>query len=166
MLATTTLAARIERAEAATAEAFARAGTGEADLLVDVVGGGTAVYGGAGKPFNKIAGLGFAPLDETALADLERRYEARGGEMRVELSSLADGAVAAALTRRGYALVGYENVLGLPLTAAVVARLSMERDAAAARGVVVTPERDARAWIAIVAEGFASRDVFDGPPPT
>jgi len=165
LTATSTLAARLERAEAATAEAFARAAN-LADLFVESIGGGTAVYGGPGRPFNKIAGLGFEPLDETALARLERAYDDRAGEMRVELSSLADTAVGAALTRRGYALIGYENVLGLALTRDVVAALTRERDAAVERGILVSPTTDTRAWIATVADGFASPDTFDGPPPT
>lgn len=167
LIATTTLAARLERAEASTAEAFGRAGTHpRSELLVEAIGGGTAVYGGPGKPFNKIAGLGFAPLDETALARLEASYDARGGEMRVELSSLADNAVAAMLTRRGFALAGYENVLGLPLTPDTVAVLARERDAALERGIIVASSAHTREWIALVMEGFASPDVFDGPPPT
>jgi hypothetical protein len=162
--ATTSLASRLERAEAATAEAFARASSSP-DLLVEPIGGGTAVYGGPGKPFNKIAGLGFAPIDETALSRLERLYEARGGEMRVELSSLADTAVGALLTRRGFALAGYENVLGLALTREAVAASARERDAAIARGILVEATGDTRAWVTAVADGFASPDVFDGPAP-
>jgi ribosomal protein S18 acetylase RimI-like enzyme len=167
LIATTTLAARLERAEASTAAAFGRAGThAESELLVEAIGGGTAVYGGPGKPFNKIAGLGFAPLDEGELARLEANYDARGGEMRVELSSLADNAVAAMLTRRGFTLAGYENVLGLPLTPDAVAVLARERVDDLERGILVAPVKHTREWIVLVTEGFASPDVFDGPPPT
>jgi GNAT superfamily N-acetyltransferase len=165
LTATTTLAARLERAEADTATAFARAAKLPA-LLVAPVGGGTAVYGGAGRPFNKIAGLGFTPIDEAAIAELEHMYDARGGEMRVELASLADGAVAAMLTRRGFTLTGYENVLGLRLTPETIATLARECDAAVASGILVAPTDDVSAWIRAVADGFASPDVFDGPPPT
>jgi ribosomal protein S18 acetylase RimI-like enzyme len=165
LTATTTLAARLERAEADTATAFGRAAK-LSDLLIHPIGGGTAVYGGAGRPFNKIAGLGFTPIDAAAIAELEDMYDARGGEMRVELASLADGAVAAMLTRRGFTLTGYENVLGLPLTPDIVATLARECDAAIDRGILVAPTDDASAWIGAVADGFASPDVFDGPPPT
>jgi ribosomal protein S18 acetylase RimI-like enzyme len=165
LTATTTLAARIERAEADTAEAFARAAN-LPDLLVEPCGGGTAVYGGTGRPFNKIAGLGFAPIDESDIARLEQLYDTRGGEMRVELASLADAGVASLFTRRGFALAGYENVLGLPLTREAVAALARERDAAVERGILVAPTDDTGAWIAAVAEGFAAPDLFDGPAPT
>ena len=165
LTATTTLAARLERAEADTAEAFARVAA-LPELLLERLAGGTAVHGGAGRPFNKVAGLGFVPLDESALARLEQLYDARGAEMRVELASIADNAVGAMLTRRGFTLMGYENVLGLALTRETVAALARERDAAVERGILVTPTEDSRAWVAAVADGFASPDVFDGPAPT
>src|SRR5438128_20934 len=69
LFATSTLAARIEKAEAAVAAEFAAAARNRGkDVLLQPIGGTTAVYGGPGEPFNKIAGLGFAaPLDEAAL---------------------------------------------------------------------------------------------------
>src|SRR3954451_20047519 len=125
------MAARLEQAEADTAVAFGRrAATAGRDVFGEPIGGTHAVYGGPGQPFNKIAGLGFAPLDESDLARLEARYDAAGGGIRVEQSSLADPAVAVMLTRRGYATIGYENVLGLALTPDVVSRFAQARDAA------------------------------------
>ncbi len=169
LLATTTLAARIERAEADTAAAFGRrAAVRGIPLLLEPIGGTHAVYGGAGRPFNKIAGLGFAPLDEPSLERLEALYDARGGEMRVEQASLADPAVAAMLRRRGFALVGYENVLGLALTPDIVAACAGECETARERGIEVAkvPDEESRAWVRIAAEGFLHPDTFDGPPPT
>jgi ribosomal protein S18 acetylase RimI-like enzyme len=167
LIATTTLAARLERAEADTASAFGRsAAAGGADVLEHPIGGTVAVYGGPGQPFNKVAGLGFAPVDESDIAHLEALYDARGGEIRVEQSSLADPAVAALLTRRGYALVGYENVLGLALTPDVVAAFARERDAARESGIDITQTDEVSRWIRTAAEGFLHPDAFDGPPPT
>jgi ribosomal protein S18 acetylase RimI-like enzyme len=169
LIATTSLAARIERAEGDTASAFGRqAGAGGRDVLVHAINGTVAVYGGPGQPYNKVAGLGFAPLDEAEIACLEAIYDARGGEIRVEQSSLADPAVAAMLTRRGFALMGYENVLGLALTPAVVSAFARERDAARADGIEVSPvPADERAaWIRTASEGFLTPDSYDGPPPT
>jgi len=160
------LAARIERAEADTAAAFGRAASRPGkDVLVSPVAGGTAVYGTPGDPFNKIAGLGFAPLDEASLASLEHVYDSRAGEMRVELSSLAGHGVAATLTSRGFVLIGYENVLALALTPDRVDATARMRDEATARGIAVSPAADARSWIRTVSEGFATPDTFDGPPP-
>src|SRR4051794_21781099 len=77
------------------------------------------------------------PLAEDSVAHLEALYDARGGEIRVEQSSLADPAVAALLTRRGFTLAGYENVLGLSLTPEVVAAFARECDASRARGIEI-----------------------------
>jgi hypothetical protein len=167
LIATTTLAARIERAEADTAAAFGQAAVRPGrNVSVEPVGGGTAVYGAPGDPFNKVAGLGFAPLEVSDLAALEGRYDARQAEMRVELASLADPAVATCLTGRGFRLIGYENVLGLALTPEAVSAFAREREIAAGRGIVVSATSETRAWIRIVADGFSSLDSFDGPPPT
>jgi ribosomal protein S18 acetylase RimI-like enzyme len=161
LIATTSLAARIERAEAGTAAAFGRrAADRGADLLVHPIGGTVAVHGGPDQPFNKIAGLGFAPLDEPDLEQLETVYDARGADMRVEQSSLADPAVASMLTRRGFTLIGYENVLGLPLTPDVVAGFARERDAARAAGIDVAQTDDASTWIRTVSEGFLHPESF------
>lgn len=167
LTATTTLAARIEAAEADTAAAFARAaGKSGRKVWIEPVAGGTAVYGAPGDPFNKVAGLGFAPLDAAALDALEQAYDARGAEMRIELSSLANPAIASLLTRRGFVLAGYENVLGLTLSSDAVSAFARERQAAIERGILISPTDDTRAWIGTVAEGFASLDTFDGPRPT
>jgi GNAT superfamily N-acetyltransferase len=62
------------------------------------------------------------------------------------------------LSRRGYELIGFENVLGLPL------------DAESTEGSVspsITVERagpdDTKAWMDAVATGFLHPDTFDGP---
>jgi ribosomal protein S18 acetylase RimI-like enzyme len=167
---TTTGAARIERAEAATARDFGlRARNNGADVLIADIGGTAAVYGGPGQPFNKLVGLGFSgPVDEAALAQLEAEYDARGAELRVEQATLADPAVASLLTRRGYELVGYENVLGLELDATTRDTLARARDEDAARGLTIAAASadEMRLWIDTVTEGFMHADTFDGPPPT
>jgi len=87
---------------------------------------------------------------------------------RVELATLADPSVGTLLTRRGFELAGYENVLGLALTTHVVGRLRLAHEADEARGVIVrrTGEDEIRPWIETVADGFSHPDQFDGPPPT
>jgi GNAT superfamily N-acetyltransferase len=170
MFATSTLASRVERAEAAVAAEFALAARNRGkDVMIEPIGGATAVYGGPGEPFNKIVGLGFgAALDEAALAALEARYDARGAEMRVEQATLADPSVAILLTRRGYELIGYENVLGLALAAPLVGELSARLQEAAASGIAIVRAREdeTRLWMETVTDGFLQPDRFDGPPPT
>jgi len=170
LMASRTTAARIERAECETVLAFAaRLQARGTDVMIREIGGTSAVFAGPGQPINKLAGLGFAgPIDADALAAVEREYDARAAELRVELATLADPAVGILLTRRGYELVGYENVLGLPLDADLVNGLALACEADVARGVVVSAgtEGEVRAWIETVAEGFSQPDQFDGPPPT
>ena len=164
------MAARIERGECETVLAFAaRAQARGGDVMIHEIGGASAVFAGPGQPINKLAGLGFAAIDEDALAAVERAYDVRQAELRVELATLADPPAGILLTRRGYELAGYENVLGLSLTGGdLVSELARASQADAAGGVVVSrvEDRDRRLWIETVADGFSHPDQFDGPPPT
>ncbi len=167
LFATTSLAARVERAECAMAVAFGEfAKVRRADALIAPVGGAAAVYGGPGEPFNKLAGLGFAPLDEHALAEVEREFDARQAPLQVEFAALADLTIATALARRGYHLVNFEHVLGLALTPAAIDRASAEYETHAESGISVrrTAASESALWIDAVTTGFAHADVFDGPP--
>ena len=169
LMASRTMAARIERAECETVLAFAaRLQARGTDVMIREIGGTSAVFAGPGQPINKVAALGFAPLDDDALAAVEREYDARAAELRVELATLADPAVGILLTQRGYELVGYENVLGLPLDGDVIDGLTLAREADMGRGVVVSQAGtdETRSWIETVADGFGTPDRFDGPPPT
>jgi GNAT superfamily N-acetyltransferase len=110
------MAARIERAESELmADAAAAAGrrSPAAGTFAMALAGGVATFAGDGSPFNKVAGLGFEGVpDADALAAVERAFAERGAPVQIELSQLADPPVALGLTRRGYALAGFENVLG------------------------------------------------------
>lgn len=117
LLAGPSLAHRIEAAEqrlsVSLAAAASRAGT---DAFALPLAGGAAVFAGAGSPFNKVIGLGFAgPLEPADLAAIEAAYVARHAPIQVELSTLAEPSIAPLLTGRGYALVGFEDVLGRAL---------------------------------------------------
>ena len=150
----TELVARIERAECAMlAEGVARAAGGFAIELA----GGIASWGGASSPLNKVAGLGFAgPLDPVALDAVEAAFAARDTPVQVELATLADPAIAPMLTARGYALVGFENVLvrRLPIDAPVPPP-----------GITVEPSplAELQTWIDVIVTGFAHADT-DGVP--
>ncbi|EOD66046.1 GNAT family N-acetyltransferase, partial [Amycolatopsis vancoresmycina] len=110
----TGLARRIEHAEARFVAACcdatrARRGGGFSYPLAD----GVATFAEAGSPFTKVAGLGFAGLpDVSELSGIEDAFAAVGAPVQVELSQLADPAIGAFLTARGYRLESYENVLG------------------------------------------------------
>ena len=116
----TTLAGRIERAEAqltaGASEAARRRGADPRGFVIPIAGG-VASFAEEGSPFNKVAGLGFGGVpDAAALDEIERAFAACGVPVQVELANLADAEIGAFLTRRGYRLVSFENVLGRTLT--------------------------------------------------
>ncbi len=167
LFATASLARRIETAESRLGADFASVVRDAwPDVLVAPVGGSAAVFVGPGQPFNKLVGLGLGgEIDEDELAGVERAFDERCAPLQVELATLADPAVASLLVRRGYVLVGFENVLGLELGAELVANLAAraEEDRAALLTVARVGAEQADAWVDTVVTGFAHADVFDGP---
>jgi GNAT superfamily N-acetyltransferase len=168
LFATSTLAARIERAERDTVLDFALQARARGHaVVIEHIGGGVAVFGGHAQPFNKVAGLGFdGPIAEESVGRVEAAFDAVGGDIRVELSTLADSSIAAVLSGRGYVLAGHENVLGLALTPERLG--TFDATVTASRDIVISRagQGELRVWRDTVIEGFAHRDVFDGPPPT
>jgi ribosomal protein S18 acetylase RimI-like enzyme len=163
LFADVALVARIEAAERDYVASCARASS--VDAIVTPLAGGVALWAGDDSPLNKVAGLGFAgplaPADEAALAEHERRLAERGAAVQVELAALADPSLGPLLSRRGYALVGFENVLGR--------RLDALDDAAQARAddpaidlCLCASEADDAAWLEAAVLGFTAPDV-DGP---
>ena len=112
------LAERIERVEAQLVDAGRPAAHRRNDGrgFVLPVAGGVASFAEPGSPFNKVAGLGFAGVpDAAALDEIERAFAACDAPVQVELPHLADPAIGALLTDRGYRLESFENVLGRAL---------------------------------------------------
>ena len=69
------------------------------------IAGGVASFAGQGSPFNKVAGLGFGGVpDPAALDEIEKAFAACGSPVQIELAHLADPAIGALLTGRGYRL--------------------------------------------------------------
>ena len=160
LFASTELAARIERAEArlmgdaARAALRRRQGAGCFELPV---AGGVATFTAPGSPLNKVAGAGFAgPPDPAELDAVERAFAERDVPVQFELSCLADPKFSAFLTRRGYSLVNFENVLGR--------RLPVEPQPRP-RGIEIeeSGEGERSAWLDLVITGFASPDVQGVP---
>lgn len=152
----TALAGRIERVEVdliAAATQAAQRRRGDATGFVIPIAGGVACFAEPDSPFNKVAGLGFAGAPTTAALDeVERAYVEHGGPVSVELSNLAEPAIATLLTARGYRLVSYENVLGRAL------EHDLQRVIPA--GVEVRPSGDDEldAWLDVITDGFAHPD--------
>lgn len=156
LFAGTDLAERIENAErtliSEAAEAAARRSPAAGAFAMPLAGG-VAAWAGEGSPLNKVAGLGFGgPPDEAELAAVERAYAERGAPVQVELSTAADPSIGALLTRRGYVLMGFENVLALGLEPG--------REAVIAKAVEIrgSPESEFDLWLDLVVTGFASPD--------
>jgi GNAT superfamily N-acetyltransferase len=162
MFATASLAARIERAECTMLMELARAAAarlGRGEVVVEPIAGGVAVYTGPGSPANKLAGLGFADLPLAGeLEVIEQTFALRQAPLQVEFASLGDPVIPRMLSRRGYELIGFENVLGLPLD---IAQLEEVGDGP------ITVDRagpdDTATWMDAVATGFLHPDTFDGP---
>ncbi|MFJ6386881.1 GNAT family N-acetyltransferase [Streptomyces sp. NPDC091972] len=150
------LARRIERVEAnlmAAAADAARLRRGDDSGFVMRVAGSVATFAEDGSPFNKIAGLGFDGVpDEAVLDEVERAFADRGAPVQAEVSALADPAVGALLTARGYRLESFENVLGLALDT------GYERASPPGVDVRVARDEEFDAWLDVVADGFAHPD--------
>ena len=161
LFADVALAARIERAECrllADCAAAAARRRPDSRAFVQELAGGVVIYAGPDSPFNKLAGLGFdGALDEERLAEVERAFAERGAPAQAEVAVLGDPFVSALLTRRGYVLENFENVLGLRLPAANLP------DIGAGIGVSVADETDHDAWLDVIVAGFASPDTQGVP---
>jgi hypothetical protein len=149
------LAARIERADAtlmAKAVDAARRRSA-AGAFVKHIAGGLATFAELGSPFNKVVGVGFGGVPSTAaLDDVEHAFQAVGAPVQIELANLADPAIGAALSDRGYRLTSFENVLGR--------RIDGARERVSAPGIHIRPSGDEElaAWLAVVVDGFAHPD--------
>jgi ribosomal protein S18 acetylase RimI-like enzyme len=156
----TELGARIERAEAdliARCNEAARRRAGAGGFVIPLAGG-VASYAGKGSPYNKVAGLGFGGVpDEAALGGVEEAFASYGSPTQVELAHLADPAIGALLSARGYQLESFENVLGRALTGGI------ERVTPPGIEVRRSGEDEFAAWLDVVAEGSVHPDTQGVP---
>jgi GNAT superfamily N-acetyltransferase len=157
----TVLAERIERVEAqliATSSAAARRRRVDTEGFVIAIAGGVASFAEEGSPLNKVAGLGFGGAPSaTDLDEIERAFTACGAPVQIELAHLADPAIGAPLTERGYRLTSFENVLGRALTG--------QPEPVTPPGIEVRPSGDDEfdAWLEVVADGVAHPDTQGVP---
>jgi GNAT superfamily N-acetyltransferase len=87
--------------------------------FVASIAGGVAVFAAPESPANKMIGVGFAGMPSDGdLARVEALFRERKAPLQAEVSTLADTAFATLLSRRGYVLEGFENVLGRPIVKA------------------------------------------------
>jgi ribosomal protein S18 acetylase RimI-like enzyme len=158
MFVSTDLAARIDRAEARLSRSFGQAVLArgmQVDAFVEQIADGVAVYAGPSSPMNKMIGVGFGTLPaDDRLRVVEERFRTRGAPLQAEVSTLADSAFAANLTRRGYILQGFENVSGRTITS---------HDAGGDRSdvieVALTDDADLARWLDVMITGFHHPDL-------
>ncbi len=155
------LAARIESADCrllTDSVAAAARRRESSEFFVRELAGGVATYAGAGSPVNKLAGLGFGePMDEEELAWVERAFADRGLPLQAEVANLADPSICATLTRRGYVLQNFENVLGRALSKSQVGHKEASIEVS-----LGGPEIH-QDWLDIIVSGFASPDTQGVP---
>jgi GNAT superfamily N-acetyltransferase len=163
MFADAALAARIDRAEARMcahiADSIRLSKPGSAPLVLPI-SGGQAVYVGPSSPVNKVIGLCLdADLDIPALERIEREWGDKGEPVRIEMSVLTDPSLGSVLTDRGYRLLGFENVLGLPL----------DRDTPGPNvggvAVEIVTDGEFQTWIDIAVDAFMNLDGTGSVPP-
>lgn len=136
----------------------ARRRSSDQTQFVTPIAGGLACFAGDGSPLNKVVGLGFGGVpDDAVLDEIEDAFAARGSATQIELTHLADPEIGTALMDRGYALVGFENVLGRALDSGT--------ERVSPPGVTVRGSDDDEfdAWLDVVVDGFAHPDTQGVP---
>ncbi len=153
------LARRLEEANARWRAACAHAHAGvhpEAGVAVEPLAGGYAVHNPLGSPPRRACayGIGLAgPVREGDLDRLEAFYRTRGVPPQIDLCPLADPSLVELLSRRGYRLEDWTNVLARDLPAGPPAA-PPQADVEVRRAGL--PE--AELWAGVVARGFSGRE--------
>jgi GNAT superfamily N-acetyltransferase len=155
------LAERIERAERRLIEATVLAAhrrIGDDRGFVIQVAGGLATFADDDSPFNKVVGLGFGGVPTVGeLEEIEHAYGAVGAPVQVELPHLADPEIGIILSRRGYELQSFENVLGIAV--------ADKYDVTLPDGIEIRPSGDQEfdVWLNVMADAVAVPDTQGVP---
>ena len=145
LFADTTLARRIEGAEAENARGCSTGTDGSEAAVLDIAGG-CAIFVGAESPLTQAVGLGLnGPVSPAQLDRLEYFFRSRGARISIDLCPLADPGLTAALAKRGYVVSEFNNVLVKRLSGAEIVLTPRVRRATA-------EERDL--WSYTVGHGF------------
>jgi GNAT superfamily N-acetyltransferase len=119
MLTDIELARRLEEAEAYAAEACARESLRRhprADVVIEDIAGGRAVFMGPGSPLTECKGIGlYGPVSDDDLDRMEAIFFSRNEQCRIVVCPMADSSFIEGLGRRGYQLARFENMLAMPL---------------------------------------------------
>jgi hypothetical protein len=148
------LARRLEEIEAFTAEAYVRRlvqGRPGADVAVEEIAGGRAVFAGPGSPLSETKAVGLnGPVTDADLDRMEKVFFSRDEPSRIVVCPLADPSLVDGLNRRGYRLSHFENILALPLEAC-------DSETSSTPGIEVRPAEpdEGGLYASVVAPNFA-----------
>jgi hypothetical protein len=127
------------------------------------VGGGHAVYLGAGSPLSQAQGLGLnGPVSDDELARMERFFKDRVTPTQIEVASLADATLLTRLGQRGYLIMEQTHSLVAPLTP----RMDLEASSYRSSGKPDVRQVDAaelEGWVDMLLRAFF--DEPELPPP-
>lgn len=157
--ATLELARRVDRAEIDFCALAGAHGVAGIDRLE--AGGGLALHGKPGSPFNKVLGLGLAgAVSDDDLDRIEEFYKNRRSPAQIELCPMAYADLPARLGARGFVLNGFEA----QLSRGIEPRVPLP---AVPDGVRVSTARADQEdlWTRVVAEGFGAAEAHVGGGP-
>jgi hypothetical protein len=129
------------------------------------VGGGHAVFMGAGSPLSQAQGLGLhGPVPERELAHMEAFFRDRQTLTQIEVASLADQSLLTCLTQRGYMIAEQTHLLVASLATETLRQTSVNQSESTAIVDVARVEPDQSAfWVDMVLGCFFEEPAV--PPP-
>ncbi len=137
----------------------------ESGAAVIEVGGGHAVFLGAGSPLSQVQNLGLhGPVRGDDLGRIERFFRDRGAVIQIEVASMADPSLLAALSARGYLIAEQTHSLVCSPRARPSREQPMHRSAATAAVEItrVGPD-ELEHWADVVLRCFFEEP--ETPPP-
>ena len=143
-------ARRLEMAETMTAEHVKALQRFAPEAALEVIAGGTAIFGGGVYPANHVVGMGlYGAVSSADIERVEEFYRSRGVPCEIVVSPLADPSLVELLAPRGYRITEFNSVL--------IHRLAAEAWVEPAEGITVEPVTAAteQVWDRVIAHGFA-----------
>ena len=138
----------------------------ESGVEVIEVGGGHAVFLGAGSPLSQVQNLGLhGPVVGDDLGRIERFFRDRGTVTQIEVASLAHPSLLAALSARGYLIAEQTHSLVCLLKAKPWREQPMHRSASTGTVEIIRVGPDeVEHWVDVVLRCFFEEPA--SPPPT
>ena len=138
----------------------------ESGAEVIEVGGGHAVFLGAGSPLSQAQNLGLhGPVVGDDLGRMGRFFRDRGSTTQIEVASLADPSLLAALSARGYLIAEQTHSLVCSLKAKPLREQPMRRSASTGNVEIIRVGPDQlEDWVDVVLRCFFEEP--ESPPPS